>query len=331
MKKITSIILTLVLALSMSTVVFAANEGTNEDMSTITITKNYEVTNTGTTSPAETFSFTIENTSVTDAAADVTVQNMPTPTIGTVAYATGDAGSANRSKEITVTLPIYTSVGIYTYTIKETAGTTAGVTYYGSNIKLVVTVQQGENGKLRVAAVHTESEGEQKNDNFPNTYSAGSLSVTKNVTGNMGDQTKEFNVTVTFTAPAGKNVNEAITYTDGTETKTIPANWSNGTASAVITLKHDETVTFTNIPYGVTYTVEEADYTGDGYDAANYTFGDENKTIDSASDTVTITNNKGVTVDTGIFVDSLPYILMLAIVAVGLVVFFLRKRTTRED
>lgn len=333
MKKFTSIIFALVLALSMSTVVFAANVDTNADMSTITITKNYEATNTGTTSPAEAFYFTISNTSVTDAATDVTVQNMPTPTIGSVLYEKGDAGSENKSKQITVTLPEYISVGIYTYTIKETVGTTAGVTYYGSDIKLVVTVQQGSNGQIRVAAVHTESEGAAKSDNFPNIYSAGSLSVTKNVTGNMGDQTKEFNVTVTFTAPADKSVKEAITYTDGTETKTIPANWTNGVATADITLKHGETVTFTNIPYGVTYSVKEADYTGanGGYDSASYSFTDESKKIDSASDTVTITNKKGVDVDTGIFVDSLPYILILAIVAVGLVVFFGKKRMMRED
>ena len=48
-------------------------------------------------------------------------------------------------------LPEYTSVGVYTYTLKETDNKTAGVTYYSKDIKLVVTVIQGEDGELRVA------------------------------------------------------------------------------------------------------------------------------------------------------------------------------------
>lgn len=334
MKKFFTIVLALILVLSVcATTAFAATDGTT-DMSSITFTKNYEATNANTTSPAETFAFTISNESVTHAASGVTTANMPTPTVGNVSYTAGEAGSASKSKNITITLPEYNSVGIYSYTIKETAGTTAGVTYFGSDITLVVTVQQGADGRFRVAAVHTETSGAAKSDNFPNTYSAGSLSVSKKVTGNMGDRDKEFTATVTFTKPADKTVREAITYVDGTETKTIATTaWDiNGKATATITLKHGETVTFKNIPYEVTYTVTETDYTNEGYDAAVYEYSDNtNKKIDSASDTVKITNNKGTTVDTGISLDSLPYIVLLAVAAVGLVVFFVKKRTARED
>ena len=347
MKKFLSMLLVLVLTLSMGTVAFA--EETPTDMGTVTITKNYNATNTGTTSPAEEFKFKISATSVTDASAGVTVENMPVPTIDTVSYSDGDAGKeGSMSKQITVTLPTYTSVGIYTYTIKETAGTTAGVTYYGEDIKLVVTVIQQDDGKIRVAAVHTEgADVTAKSDNFPNEYSAGSLAVSKTVTGNMGDQSKEFDVTVTFTAPEGKTVNSVITYTDGDVSKSIvPASstatgdsvtkWTeNNKATVKISLKHNETVTFANIPYGVTYTVEESDYTSEengGYDTAAYNYSDEaNKKIDSASDTVTITNSKGVEVDMGIGLDSLPYILLLAFVVIGLTVFFVKRRTAREN
>lgn len=332
MKKLISTLLAAALCLSMSTVAFAEEPETYQDMDTVTITKDYNATNTGTTSPAETFNFTIERTRVTDAAAGVTAENMPIPTIGSVAYGAGDAGSANKSKDITVNLPKYTSVGIYTYTIKETAGTTAGVTYYGKDITLKVTVIQDTEGKVRVAAVHTEGENEAKSDQFSNEYSAGSLTVAKKVTGNMGDQSKDFTVTVEFTAPEGTTVKEAISYTDGTEHKTVAvSDWKNGKATAEITLRHDESVNFTNIPYGVTYTVTESDYTSDGYDAAAYEFGDDNKKIDSAEDKVTITNNKGTTVDTGVFLDSLPYIMLLAIVGVGATLFVSKKRRAFED
>lgn len=331
-KKILTILMALALTLAATTAAFATEPGgttppTYTDMETVTITKNYNAANSGMNSPAETFRFTIAPASVTDAADGVTVDNMPVPAIGSVAYAAGEAGSANKAKEITVTLPTYTSVGVYTYTIRETAGTTAGVTYYGDDIRLVVTVIQAADNKLRVAAVHTEAAGAAgKSDAFANVYEAGSLSVRKAVTGNMGDREKHFDVTVTFTAPAGKTVNEAITYTEGDATRSIAASaWVNGTASATISLKHDQTVTFTNIPYGVTYTVAEADYTGEGYDAARYAFDDSNRTIDSAAEGVTITNNKGVTVDTGITLDSAPYILLLAVAAIG-VAAMLRKR-----
>ncbi len=333
MKKLISLMLALMLVLSMSTVAFAAGgaDTTYNDVSTVTLTKEYKLTNPGTTSPAEKFTFsTLTCTNVTDAAAGVTTQNAPVPTIDSVSYAAGAAGSANKTKSITITLPLYTSVGIYTYTFSETDGGTAGVTYRSTPIKLVVTVIE-QNGKVRVAAVHTEEAGGTKSGAFNNEYSAGSLLVKKTVTGIMGDRDKEFTVKVTFTAPAGDTVREAITYVDGNETKTIAAGegWT-GSKEVEITLKHNETVTFTNIPYGVTYTVVENNYTADGYDAASYSFDDSNKKIDSASENVTITNNKGGTPDTGITLDTLPFVLILAVCAGAVVLFVIKRRNSAE-
>lgn len=336
MKKLISLALALVLVLSMSTVAFAAEgeETTYTDMSTVTLTKEYKLTNADTTSPAETFAFSaLTCTNVTDAADSVTTTNAPVPTIASVSYTAGEAGGENAKKNITITLPTYTSVGIYTYTFTETDGGTAGVTYRSGAITLVVTVIE-QDGKVRVAAVHTEGEGEAKSGEFNNEYSAGSLSVKKTVTGIMGDQQKEFTVKVTFYAPEGDTVREDITYVDGTETKTIEAGegWT-GSKEVEITLKHDETVTFTNIPYGVTYTVVENDYTAEadgGYNAASYNFDDNNKKIDTASENVTITNNKDGEIDTGINMDSMPYILLLAVACMGLFVFISKKRMMRE-
>ena len=337
MKKILSLALALVLVLSMSTVAFAAEgeEITYTDMSTVTLTKEYKLTNAGTTSPAETFNFsTLTCTNVTDAADGVYASNAPVPTIASVSYSVGEAGGENAKKTIIITLPDYTSVGIYTYTFTEIDGGTAGVTYRSDAITLVVTVIE-QDGKVRVAAVHTEGNGEVKSGEFNNEYSAGSLSVKKTVTGIMGDQQKEFTVKVTFTAPEGDIVRESITYVDGTETKTIAAGegWT-GFKEVEIALKHDETVTFTNIPYGVTYAVVENDYTAEvdgGYDEASYNFDDNNKKIDSASENVTITNNKDGDIDTGISMDSMPYILLLAVACMGLFVFFSKKRMMREN
>ena len=242
-------------------------------------------------------------------------------------------------KPVTITLPPvddFPSVGIYTYTIQPQEGTTAGVAYYTEDIRLVITVIEAADGQRRIAAIHTESgqpgDTEKSND-IEYTYSAGSLDVKKVVTGNLGDRDKEFNVTVTFTAPAGKEMKSVISYTDGTAKTIETSAWTekDGSKQAEVTiaLKHDETVTFTNIPYDVTYTVTEADYTSEGYDEENIVYSDDaNKKIDSATDTVTITNNKGTGVDTGVVLDSLPYILLIAVALVGVVAFTAKKRTT---
>ncbi|MCF0115797.1 MAG: hypothetical protein HUJ56_10620 [Erysipelotrichaceae bacterium] len=352
MRKLIIIAIAVLLAIMGNPAVHATSTTTPTytDVNQVEIEKNYESSNTtNTKSPAETFNFTISNTSVTDAASGITVQNMPTAKIGTVTYAAGDAGSSNKSKKITVSLPDYNSVGIYTYTVKETAGDTVGVTYYGKDITLVVTVTQDEtSGNLiRTAAVHTETmnatPAQTKSDEFPNTYSAGSLTVSKKVTGNMGDRNKVFSMKVKFTAPVDNTdpnnpktlfVKEDITYRkDGSIAVGAYGGWS-GTKEVTIQLKHGESVTFDNIPYGVTYEVVEDDYTSEKYDAAVYTYSDTNsktdKVVDTASESAEVTNNKGVTVDTGIKLDNLPYILMLLFVVLGLVVVVAKNRLERE-
>ena len=341
MKKLLSMMLTLVLVLGMSTAAFATDGDTAtggettpttyEDMETVTLTKEYQLTNAGTISPAETFTFSpLTCTGVENAGVGVTAANAPVPTIGSATFTAGAAGDAAKGTQtITINLPAYTAVGVYTYTFTETNNNTAGVTYRADAITLKVTVIE-QDGKVRVAAIHAESAGD-KSDKFVNTYSAGSLAVKKEVTGNMGDQDKEFTVKVKFTAPEGKTVREAISYVDGTETKTIAAgeNGWTGSKEVEITLKHNETVTFTNIPYGVTYEVTENDYSGDGYTVSYDT--KKTGTINAVSTDTTITNNKTGVVDMGIGLDSLPYILMLAIACAGLFVFISKKRMMREN
>ena len=339
MKKLLSLALALIMVLTLSVAVAAEDPA---DMTQVTIDVTYTATNTGTTSPAETFSFSVVKTSVSDAAAGVTTEDMPDIAVDGVAFAEGEAAQGGTMvKPMTITLPPvddFPSVGIYTYTIQPQAGTTAGVAYYTKDIRLVITVIETADGQRRIAAIHTESgqpgDTEKSND-IEYTYSAGSLEVKKLVTGNLGDRDKEFNVTVTFTAPADKEVRSIISYTDGTAQTIATSAWKekDGSKQAEVTiaLKHNETVTFTNIPYDVTYEVVEADYTSEAngkYDAAKYDFTDTAKKIDSATDTVTITNNKGTGVDTGVVLDSLPYILLIAVAVVGVVAFTAKKRTT---
>lgn len=338
MKKLLALIMALAMVLSLSATAFAT--AANQDASFDVI---YKLANDSTTSPAETFTFTFSNGIVADAAEGVSAPAISPVTIN---FAEGEATAAGVSKRVTVPLSEidWPSVGIYTYDVNQTAGSTADVSYDNKTLKMKVTValdeNAGDDAKYYVAFVTTtiadgndDGTTDVKSGSFENTYSAGSLAVTKNVTGNMGDRNKEFNVTVTFTAPEGKTVRSTIGYTDNGEGKTIaPEAWSGNTASASITLKHDETVTFTNIPYGVNYKVVETDYSGEGY-GTSYSVENVNTdgaVVDSINETVTITNSKDATVDTGIMLDSLPYVLLLTVCVVCMVAFFVKKRSARE-
>ena len=326
MKKFLSILIALVLVMSLGVTALAADY---EDGQGAKFTVKYTATNG--TAPTEEFSFTaFECKDVTDAADGVTANNAPVPT--QIAAFTLESGA---SKEVEIALPNYESVGIYTYEFNQVVGNTAGVTYYKEDavqkMNLVVTVINDEDGFLRVAAVHVEagSTTADKTGEIENTYDSGSLTVSKKVTGNMGDKTKSFTVTVTFTST--DNVKSDITITPaGSATAPQTITFTNGTATAEITLKDGDSVAFANLPADVTYTVTEDDYT-DEYDEADYKFSDDNKKIDGGdADTCEITNNKETTPDTGIVLDYLPYVLGMILVLGAAVLMIVRRRRVEE-
>ena len=75
-----------------------------EDMSRVYLTKNYELANTGTLSPEETFTFTIDPGTVTDASEGIEAADYM-PIVGDVTYQQGEAGSANKTRQIEIQLP----------------------------------------------------------------------------------------------------------------------------------------------------------------------------------------------------------------------------------
>lgn len=318
MKKFISILLALMLVMSLGTVAFADGTATTPtDATSATISKTYKLIGAG-SSPAETFTLVQVGDGVVSES-DATVA----PALGEIvgaAFAAGEATTAGVTHQITVNLPSYEKVGVYTYTLKEVDNRTAGVHYFDGNITLVVTVVNGNDGTLRIAGVHTESPVDsnnqkgQKSNTFENTYSAGSLSVSKTVSGNLGDKTKRFKFTVTLTGEEGKTYADSFAVTGAV----------NATASFgenTFYLKDGDTITIENLPYGVTYTVAE--------DAEDYTSSNPNGIsgeIAADTQTAAFTNTKEGTVDTGISLDSLPYILMLVVVGAAIVVVSTRKK-----
>ncbi len=312
MKKFVAILLTLMLVLGVSAA-FAET-----DQTSVTIKKAYKLVGAG-TSPAETFTLKQDGDGTVTDGEDKGNVAPALEAITGAAFDEGDATANGTTKGITVALPTYTSVGKYEYTLKEVAGTTAGVTYYGKAIKLVVTVINGEDGKIRVAAVHTEDEGGQKSDTFENTYSAGALKVSKTVTGNLGDKDKYFEFKVKLTGEDGKTYAETFAVSGGSNTDnpgTIQLD-----AETTFYLKDGETIKIANLPYGVTYTVTET--AADGYTtSANGATG----TINAAEQTAEFTNDKSGEIDTGVTTENLPYVLLIGFVVLAGAALLLRRK-----
>lgn len=313
----------------------------------VTITKNYKVVGSEEKkAPAETFNFTV-TPGATVNGAEKTVEKSEATTIPAMAANSGEKTVAftalTEDGTGTFTVDVanlnITKPGIYYYTVTETPSNTAGVDYAADPMIMVITAGYADDGEDSTLSywvgLHDSKEFNNKNKPFENTYTAGSLKVTKKVTGSLGNKDKKFNIDVTFTAPAGKTVKSTITYVNNGEKSIAPAAWTLNTttnqyeATVTVELAHKGFVQFNNIPKDVTYIVEEQDYSREEYTA---TYEDSKSgTIANDVKSTTITNQRGDdTIDTGVILDNAPYILMLAVVAGGAMTLVIKKRREEE-
>lgn len=333
-----------VLAAAMMLTVGATAAFAEEEAAPITsvdVKKVYTLNGAG-ISPKETFTFDIARKEVSNAGTGVTNDSMPVPSIGSAAYTVDDGAKTDgNSKNVTIDFTkdgqlIYNAVGVYDYTVSENAGKTLGVAYDTKTYTMRVVVVNGETrGTYKINSVKfIDSATKQKADtvSFENTYSANTLSVSKNVIGALGDMAKDFQFHVSFSNGTEKTWTDAITVkkTDQNgETSTITLDEDGG-----FTLKDDETVVFENVPADLTYTVSEDNYTADGYTTKlnNEEKRDSgNVTMTAAAASCAFENSKGGTIDTGVILDNAPYIALLAIVAIGGVALMLNKRRRDEE
>ena len=325
MKKTKKLLACLIAAATMFTMgstAFAADAGTTyNDQSEVTIKKQYDLIGQG-TSPAEDFKFTVAKTSVSDSAI-TKVEDMPDISVGDIHF---DVDGATGNIAETITLPKYTSVGVYTYTITETPGKTAGVTYDATPVVLKVTVVD-ENGVLkRIVSLRKDGTklGEDANA-FTNTYSAGTLDISKTVEGNLGDKNKYFEFKVTLIGVDGKTYGDSYAVTGGSEGAENPTSIKIG-KEETFRLKHGDTISIANLPYGVTYTVTETAV--DGYTTAKT--GDTG-IVNAADQKAEFTNSMTGEVDMGVNLTTLPYILVFASVIVIAGAAFITRRRRFED
>lgn len=193
------------------------------------------------------------------------------------------------------------------------------------------------------------------------------VTITKQVTGLLGDTNKEFAFNVSITQ--NNAACTGVTAKKGDQTVSDLTNF---------TLKHNETVTLENVPIGATIKVTEdtpgehytvsatghnSEQNGSGkvtftYDAVANTATasdadeadlmllsmDEDTAVDADGDAVAydvgarvknnqiiVTNHCTLFPDTGVLLDTLPYIVILAVVAGGVALLMLRKHRKEDD
>lgn len=156
------------------------------------------------------------------------------------------------------------------------------------------------------------------------------LTVTKTVTGKLGDTNKAFTFTITKADGASANIIDANV--EISEADRAKVEWKG---NGQFTLKDGASITFKNLPSGEykviedSYTHYETSYVVDSKTPEN---GQEARvTIGTDAKTLAFTNHCTLFPDTGVLLDTLPYIVILAVVAGGVALLMLRKRRKEDD
>ena len=190
---------------------------------------------------------------------------------------------------------------------------------------------------VRSWSVTTQTLSQNKNQlNYYGRYIpvSADLTVSKTVTGLLGDTNKAFtfqilneeNLPVTLT-------NDNCQFGDGSGTLL-----ESGTTGK-FTLKHGDTVTIKNLAPG-TYTVTEVGDDLTGYETSWKVGTDDtvhekstvaSVTMSGTNMTLAFTNHCNLKPDTGVLLDTLPYIVILAVVVGGGILLMLRKRRKEDD
>lgn len=177
-----------------------------------------------------------------------------------------------------------------------------------------------------------------------NTYAPyRTVTITKDVGGNMGDTTHPFNFTTSVNEAAITSSTSNVTLTDADknqmqEGETPSAAWTeNG-----YTLADGDILTITKLKDGDVITLKETDGNDNGYTTV-YKIEDQELSVDSESGNAThtvngnadiiVTNERNVGTPTGFFEDNLPFTLMISaagLAGIALIVTILVRRQRRR-
>lgn len=160
------------------------------------------------------------------------------------------------------------------------------------------------------------------------------LTVSKTVTGKLGDTNKAFTFTITKADGTAANITD--TNIEISEADRAKVEWKG---NGQFTLKDGASIIFKNLPSGQ-YKVVEEDYSGEKYETSwqigtDGVVHEKNSTatvtIGTTEQTVHFTNHRTLEPDLGVLLDTLPYIVILAVVAGGVALLMLRKHRKEDD
>ena len=312
------------------------------------ITKNLHIAE-GITVPDTTFTFNITQIS----GDKTTVAETTTADFRADAVTDGLVSKAATTELADATQ--YPHAGVYTFTVNEVKGNVVGMTYDTKSYRVNVYVVNDGDG-LKVDSI-TANDGTAKvtDMSFDNTYvKDSSLTIEKIVTGTQADRTKHFNFTINMTkASTDTRASYTGIIVNGDKCKETHQNVvltfdNNGKATANVELCDGDTITFGNIAAGTRYTVTEAG-AADGYtpsvavvengatavqtNAASDAEGikAENKLIGENANSVVFTNAYADAPVTGVIINNLPYVVLVAaaVCALAALVLINRRRQYR--
>ena len=192
------------------------------------------------------------------------ISPMPQGALGGVSTAKNGADGSVLFGEID-----FTREGKYTYTVSE-AEPAESSPYFeiGTDSRaynVTVTVTRLENGELAANAVYSLPDGtESRVADFDNQIHLGDMTVTKTVTGAGSEKDRAFHFTVTFTqgsaAPADDGWRE---YAKVVHSAGGAFDWNGNELS--FELKNGESLTVTDLPAGMDYSVKEREADQDNY------------------------------------------------------------------
>ncbi len=253
---------------------------------------------------------------------------------------------------ITVDSSAFTKPGVYHYQVKETmpAVKYEGIKYDESVKDLLVYVMRNEeDGTFTVDGVIEVKDGQKVGEgtgvSFTNNYgkqdpdqpdpeddTTHDITVTKEVTGNQGDQNKEFNFAISVKPASDGEIYKLVKISNGTETFVQAIGATD--MGVTVGLKSGESVKIYGLSENDSYSITETDANQDGYTttAAGDNVNDDQTgsagRLDADNKAATVTNARNISTPTGIILTFAPYILMVAAAGV-LAVMFLRKK--REE
>lgn len=317
-----------------------------------------------------TFNFTVEGTSATGS-----VDFKRTDNNYSAAFTAGEYKRTFNIDLMQVLGANAGKVGAYTYTISETDPQIPGIKQVRSSLTMIVTVinKTGElnQGYGYIVALKDNGTKVPANEAFKNSYGDSnlqSLELSKTIHGSLGNLQDTFTFNVKFSAANGVDASKykGVSVTNGTEHIEGLSNIVNDGLlelgkTYTVTLGHDNSITFGNLPEGVTYEISEnittlnaenkyvnGEYTVSVSDTkgtsrvnetaktlvavneANTHFGIKGA-ITTGTNPVAFHNTKEGSPDMGVVLDNAPYIAMLAIVAIGGVALMLNKRRRDEE